>query len=86
LKNRNNPYGDPEFLSASEISKYVFCNVSWFLDKEGAPRNPGTGKILQNGVHSHSTLKKRHRAAKVGTYAVIILALVITGVIFLSLY
>lgn len=86
LKNRNDPDWKKEFISASEISKYVFCNVSWYLDREGAPRNPGTGLRMQKGVRSHSSLKKRHRFTQFATYAVIILALLVSGVIFLSLY
>jgi hypothetical protein len=86
LKSRNNPAADQEFISASEISKYVFCNVSWYLDKEGAPRNPGSGIRMQRGVQSHSSLKKRHRITQIATYAVILVALVISGYIFISLY
>lgn len=86
MKSRNNAFGDREFISASEISKYVFCNVSWYLDREGAPRNHGSGIRMQKGVQSHSSLKKRHRFAQLATYAVIMLALVISGYIFLSLY
>ena len=86
MKSRNNSSSDQELISASEISKYVFCNVSWYLDKAGAPRNPGAGVRMQRGVQSHSSLKKRHRTTQIATYAVILVALVISGYIFVSLY
>lgn len=86
MNGRNDGFREPRFISASEISKYVFCNVSWFLDRSGAPRNRGSGTRMKKGIQSHSTLKRRYNAARVATWSVIVLVLVISGYIFVSLY
>lgn len=74
------------YISASDISKYVFCNVSWYLDKVGAPRNHGSGTRMRKGTQSHSTLKRRYNFTRAATYAAIIVSLAIIGVILASVY
>lgn len=86
LKNRSEDQVSPRFISASEISKYVFCNVSWYLDKVGAPRNQGSGTRIRQGIKSHSSLKRRYNSTRIATFAVMILMLAIIGYIFVSLY
>lgn len=86
MKDRINPPESQRFISASEISHYIFCNVSWYLDREGAPRNPGSGVRMQKGVRSHSTLKKRYNAVRIATYIVVTLILVIIGYLFTTMY
>ena len=54
-------------ISASEISQYVYCPVSWYLKRSGVqPQSPG----LQRGIAEHrkaghrlAHLEKRERAA-----------------------
>lgn len=86
MKGRNDDFRSARFISASEVSKYVFCNVAWYLDKEGAPRNRGSGVRMQKGIKSHSTLKRRYNATRAATYAVVAIMLIMIGYIFTILY
>lgn len=86
MKNPNEDDSNFRFISASEISHYVFCSVSWYLGKAGAPRNKGSGTRMQKGVKAHSSLKRRYNAVRMGTYLVISVILVIVGYLFISLY
>ncbi len=74
-------------ISASEISQYVYCPVSWYLKRSGVqPQSPG----FKRGIVEHkkaggrlALLEKREKAAgtfqRLGTLS-IILALMLVGV------
>lgn len=85
MNGRTEDSREPRFISASEISKYVFCNVSWYLDRAGAPKNRGAGVRIQKGITSHSTLKKRRNAVRIATWSIIALILVIVSYLFILL-
>ncbi len=53
---------DDDRISASEISEYLFCNVSWYLDREGAPRSGHSSARMQAGVRSHAAVRRSYRA------------------------
>lgn len=59
---------EKENISASEISEYLFCNVSWYLDQEGAPRSQHSSARMNAGVKSHATVKRRYRTSEVAVY------------------
>jgi len=45
-----------DVIAASEISQYVYCPVSWYLKRAGAPpRSPN----LARGIHEHIGAGKR---------------------------
>jgi CRISPR/Cas system-associated exonuclease Cas4 (RecB family) len=58
-----------EVIAASEISQYVYCPVSWYLKKAGAPpRSPN----LARGIRVHigagkrlSLLQKRENSSRI---------------------
>lgn len=52
---------DEEKISASEISEYMFCNVSWYLDREGAPRSGHSSARMESGRRSHAVVRKDYR-------------------------
>ena len=70
-----------EYISASEISSYVFCNVSWYMDREGYPRSSFSGERMKRGSRSHATLKWRYKltrfAAALTLVAIIAIAIFI---------
>jgi CRISPR/Cas system-associated exonuclease Cas4 (RecB family) len=57
-----------EVIAASEISQYVYCPVSWYLKRMGAPaRSP----YLERGIREHigagkrlSILEKKDKASR----------------------
>lgn len=50
-KNRN--YNDSNIIRASEIGQYVFCSISWYLQKCGyRPISPN----LEIGIKKHENL------------------------------
>ncbi|MEM3675832.1 MAG: hypothetical protein QXV22_02110 [Thermoplasmataceae archaeon] len=74
---------DRRYISASEISEYVFCNVSWYMDVNGFPRNEGSSGRLEAGNKAHRKTETvrivSHKSgyAKVATVAALILVLII---------
>ncbi len=62
---------EDERISASEISEYLFCNVSWYLDKEGAPRSKHSSARMQSGVRSHAALRRNYRATGKAIYVTV---------------
>ena len=44
---------DDGMISASEMSEFEFCSVSWYLDKEGYPRSGFSSQRMQRGIEMH---------------------------------
>jgi CRISPR/Cas system-associated exonuclease Cas4 (RecB family) len=76
--------GDKENISASEISEYAFCNVSWQLDREGAPRSGHSSARMKAGVRSHRKVGRSYRST--GMYIYAISALLLATVAFILYY
>ncbi|MDS0257106.1 hypothetical protein ApAK_05390 [Thermoplasmatales archaeon AK] len=74
---------DNRYISASEISEYVFCNVSWYMDVSGYPRNEGSSKRFEvgNRAHRHTetvrVVSRRSGYAKVVSVATLIVVLLL---------
>jgi CRISPR/Cas system-associated exonuclease Cas4 (RecB family) len=75
-----------EVIAASEISQYVYCPVSWYLKRTGAPpRSPN----LARGIREHigagkrlSLLQKREnssRAFRLLEYFSVLVAILLVG-------
>jgi hypothetical protein len=65
LKRKN----ENKAISASEISQYVYCPVSWYLKRSGVPPHSSS---LKRGIEEHekaggrlNLLERRERAAGV---------------------
>ncbi|MDD1748708.1 MAG: hypothetical protein LUO89_02430 [Methanothrix sp.] len=83
---RNN---DSNPISASEISQYVYCPVSWYLKRSGVKPQSGG---LKNGVVEHKKaggrlilLEKRERTAGIfrllGYFSAVIAILLLGGIL-----
>ena len=77
-KNRN--YNDSNIIRASEIGQYVFCSISWYLQKCGyRPISPN----LEIGIKKHENLgriieksknkSKKSKALEIIGYLVLII-------------
>ncbi|MCL4332411.1 MAG: hypothetical protein M1148_01100 [Candidatus Thermoplasmatota archaeon] len=49
---------EDDWLAASEIAQYDFCNVSWYLNREGVPRDVASNTRLVNGRQMHARLDR----------------------------
>lgn len=47
---------ESEYISASEIERFIYCPLSWWLERGGAD---GAGKELDEGVKKHAILSER---------------------------
>lgn len=85
---QKNANENAEYISASEISQYEFCNVAWAMEKAGYPRSKFSSKRMSSGKNSHKNrgkLDQRTRGAmKVGLLAMILLLVsaIVLAVIF----
>ena len=66
---------DDEWLAASEIAQYAFCNVSWYLNKEGVARDRFSNARLQTGRVMHARLDR-----KISTYSSLSIVLTVAAV------
>lgn len=75
---------EEDYISASKVSEFSFCNVAWYLDKEGYPRGNGSSERMENGRTMHSKLEPSYR--RVGTgLKITLVALMIASLSFIVL-
>ena len=74
-----------DYISASEISTYVFCNVSWYMDREGYQRSSFSGVRMKKGSKSHATLKWRYNLTRFAAALILLVVIAITIFIYSSL-
>ncbi len=70
-----------EYISATDISEYVFCSVAWYMDREGFPRSTKSSKRFRKGTRKHKFLLTKYAALKLGIIAFSIVATVLVIVI-----
>ncbi|MCL4328139.1 MAG: hypothetical protein M1151_06780 [Candidatus Thermoplasmatota archaeon] len=70
-----------DILAASEIAQYSFCNVSWYLNKEGVPRDVNSNTRLRTGQRMHASLDRKvsvfRSATAILTGAVILVSVIL---------
>ncbi len=71
-----NKASDKDYISATEISEYVFCSVAWYMDKEGYPRSKETSKRFKRGTRRHRFLLAKYGFIKAAIVSLVIIVAV----------
>lgn len=77
-----------EYISASEVSEFSFCNVAYYLDMEGYPRGTGSSERMENGRQMHSKLEPSYKRVGLGlkiTVGAMVIALISLIIVFLEM-
>jgi CRISPR/Cas system-associated exonuclease Cas4 (RecB family) len=70
---------DNGMISASEMSEFEFCNVSWYLNKEGYPRSSYSSARMQRGVEMHRRVQSGYSNSGGAIKILLILFFIIAG-------
>ncbi|VVB70186.1 Uncharacterised protein [uncultured archaeon] len=73
-----------DVITASEISQYAYCPVSWYLKRNGCPPD---SSHMARGIHAHQEIGKginrvqqqerRSKLLSLGEYSLLIMALLL---------
>lgn len=63
-------------ISASEVSEYSFCNVAWYMDKNGYPRSNVSSQRMEHGKRMHRQLEPKYRRVSMAARVSLIAAVV----------
>jgi len=71
-----NRIGDKKVINASEIGQYLFCNISWMLQKQGFKPDSiyikkGEDKHIEHGIIIDNTIKTRFRSKIIGIIGIL---------------
>ncbi|MHB8360869.1 MAG: hypothetical protein ACYDAO_02415 [Thermoplasmataceae archaeon] len=75
---------DSGMISASELSEFEFCSVSWYLNKEGYPRSGYSSARMQRGVQMHRRVHSGYSHS--GSAIKILIVLLVIFIIALSYF
>jgi CRISPR/Cas system-associated exonuclease Cas4 (RecB family) len=75
---------EKDYISATDISEYIYCSVAWYLDKEGFPRSKKSSRRFRRGTRKHRFLLRKYNALKVGIVVSSIIAVVLLMVIIVA--
>ncbi len=80
------PGNERKIVSASELSEYDFCNVSWYFTRNGYERSPAGVQRLEKGTEMHRQYEinyEKERKRSVSLLIAIVVVFFLMLIIFL---